>query len=115
MKKAPTPSDKTQQEAEQMANATKKPGQTKAQTKLIEQGIAKGIALYKKQHKEKLRQLDKEKKKRQKQTSSQQEKNETPTVNDSAMPQQKTHRLPWVLLAISWALFVGYVMMTSGL
>lgn len=35
------------------------PGQTKEQTKLIAQGIAKGIALYKKQQSEKLRERDK--------------------------------------------------------
>ncbi len=41
------PSPQTQQEAMKVAKATQKPGQTKEQTKLIAQGIEKGIALYK--------------------------------------------------------------------
>lgn len=45
------PSPQTQQEAMKVAKATQKPGQTKEQTKLIAQGIEKGIALYKKQQK----------------------------------------------------------------
>lgn len=47
------PSEQTQQEALKIAKATQRPGQTKEQTKLITQGIEKGIALYKKQQKEK--------------------------------------------------------------
>lgn len=46
-----------------IAKATQKPAQTKEQTKLIAQGIEKGIALYKKQQKEKAREADKQKKK----------------------------------------------------
>jgi hypothetical protein len=64
MKKTSAPSEQTKQEAMQIAKATQKPGQTKEQTKLVAQGIEKGIALYKKQQKEKQRQADKEKKKR---------------------------------------------------
>lgn len=48
---APVPSQETQNEAMNIARATQKPGQTKEQTKLIAQGIEKGIALYKKQQK----------------------------------------------------------------
>ncbi|WP_438883914.1 DUF2956 family protein, partial [Bacillus cereus group sp. BC317] len=58
MKQTIIPSPQTQQEAQAIAKASQKPGQTKEQTKLIAQGIEKGIALYKKQQKEKSRQAD---------------------------------------------------------
>ena len=51
-----------------IAKGTQKPGQTKEQTKLVAQGIQKGIELYKKQQKAKARELDKQLKKA-KQTS----------------------------------------------
>ena len=44
-------SPEVREEAMRVAQATKKPGQTKEQTKLIAQGIQKGIAQYKKQQK----------------------------------------------------------------
>ncbi len=59
---APAPSQETQTEAMKIAKSTQKPGQTKEQTKLIAQGIEKGIAQYKKQQKERNRQADKAKK-----------------------------------------------------
>ncbi|GIU31812.1 hypothetical protein TUM4433_23950 [Shewanella schlegeliana] len=40
-------SNETKTEAMKVAKATQKPGQTKEQTKLIAQGIEKGIAEYK--------------------------------------------------------------------
>ncbi len=63
MKQTIIPSPQTQQEAQAIAKASQKPGQTKEQTKLIAQGIERGIALYKKQQKEKSRQADRAKKK----------------------------------------------------
>lgn len=68
------PSEQTQQEALKIAKATQRPGQTKEQTKLITQGIEKGIALYKKQQKEKHRQADKLRKKALKAKQSRQRK-----------------------------------------
>lgn len=47
----------------QIARRIQTPGQSKEQTKLIAQGIAKGIALYRKQQNEKLRDRDKRRKK----------------------------------------------------
>ena len=60
MNKTIIPSEQTQQQAMKVALATQKQGQTKEQTKLIAQGIEKGIALYKKQQKEKSRQEERE-------------------------------------------------------
>lgn len=57
-----TISTETQQEALAIAKAVQKPGQTKEQTKLIAQGIEKGIAEYKKQQKAKARDRDKARK-----------------------------------------------------
>lgn len=52
-----------QEEALKVARSIQKPGQTKEQTKLIAQGIAKGIELYKKQQSAKARERDKVRKK----------------------------------------------------
>ncbi|MGR5347852.1 DUF2956 domain-containing protein [Vibrio mediterranei] len=102
------PSVETQQEAMRIAKATQKPGQTKEQTKLIAQGIEKGIAQYKKQQKEKKRQADKAQKKQRRdkqqvQQSSQPETMMTETTSNHS-------KLPWLLLGISWVGFIAYVM-----
>ena len=55
-------STEVQTESTRIASGIKKPGQSREQTKLIAAGIEKGIAEYKKQHKAKARQLDKQKK-----------------------------------------------------
>ncbi|MGX2041194.1 DUF2956 family protein [Methylocaldum sp. MU1018] len=52
-----------QEEALKVARSIRKPGQTKEQTKLVAQGIAKGIELYKKQQSAKARERDKARKK----------------------------------------------------
>jgi len=52
------------EEALRIAKGTQAPGQNKNQTKLIAKGIEKGIALYKKQEKEKARERAKLRKKR---------------------------------------------------
>ncbi len=104
-------SPETQQDALTVAKSIQKPGQTKEQTKLIAQGIEKGIALYKKQHKEKLREADKLRKKQSQKTNQSQEKlsselnanNHGESVNRSA--------LPWVLLIISWIGFGIYFLL----
>ena len=52
-------SEQTRDEALKIARGTQKPGQTKEQTKLIAQGIQKGIDHYKKQQKSRARELNK--------------------------------------------------------
>ncbi|WP_100753279.1 DUF2956 domain-containing protein [Vibrio salilacus] len=110
MKNKVVSSPETQQEAMKIAKATQKPAQTKEQTKLIAQGIEKGIALYKKQQKERARLTDKAKKKAQKskyvvQTATD-INNEPSTVVERST---KTYLLPWILLITSWIGFVVYV------
>ncbi len=101
-------SPETQQEAAAMAKATQKQGQTKEQTKLIAQGIQKGIALYKQQQKEKARQADKLKKRsRQSTQPTAEESTEQPEtlINPT---QTKQSLLPWGLLLVSWAIFATF-------
>ncbi len=111
MKKNVVPSPETQQEAMKIAKATQKPGQTKEQTKLIAQGIEKGIALYKKQQKQKSREADKAKKKASKlKTTQTSEVSEgTQEVNQQVAAPKSSNVLPWVLLIASWIGFAAYL------
>jgi len=96
-------SDKTLQEANDIAKGIKKPGQTKEQTKLVSQGIAKGIELYKKQEKAKAREQDKTLKKAAKAKQETSEEADTGAESSSS-----SNVLPWVLLGLSWAGFAAY-------
>lgn len=111
MKNKPVASPQTQDEASKIARATQKPGQTKEQTKLIAQGIEKGIALYKKEQKEKQRQADRARKKALKAKQSAQDiQNETDSQPSADQDTTKRRgRLPWILLALSW---LGFALLT---
>ena len=94
--KKQTISPETQSDAMKTAKSNQRPGQTKEQTRLIAQGIQKGIDQYKKQHKAKLREMDKRLKTTQLETSS---------ADETELQQQTVYRqhwLPWFLLALSW-------------
>jgi len=95
-----TVSPETQEEAYAMAKKVQKTGQTKEQTKLIAQGIQKGIAEYKKQAKAKQRDADKAKKKHPPADHAQLQ-----TTIDKT--KSTTSFLPWALLALSWIGFVS--------
>ncbi|CAM4027416.1 DUF2956 domain-containing protein [Shewanella aquimarina] len=100
-------SNETKDEAMKIAKATQKPGQTKEQTKLIAQGIEKGIAEYKKRQKSKARDRDKQRKQVLK------EKQRQP-VEQLSEPRQETptsRKLPWLLLALSWLGFIGFYLL----
>lgn len=95
-------SKETVEDAEQLAKSIQRPGQTKEQTKLIAQGIQKGIELYKKNHKVKARELDKKLKKM--------KINEPEAAVDSIDKKStklNTLRLflPWAALLLSWFYF----------
>lgn len=96
-------SDETKEDAMSAAKATQRPGQTKEQTKLIAQGIQKGIDHYKKQQKAKARELDKKLKKA---------RSSSPeiTVETKEVVRYKLPWLPWTLLGISWVIFAIYVL-----
>jgi hypothetical protein len=99
-------SDKSLEDAQAITKGTQKPGQTKDQSKLIAQGVAKGIELYKKQQKAKAREKDKQLKKTLK---AKQEETE-PTMDTPARSHLSAILLPWVLLITSW---IGFVMFYS--
>jgi hypothetical protein len=90
-------------QAMKMAKGTQKIGQTKEQTKLVAQGIEKGIAEYKKQQGKKLRDIDKQRKQKIKQRDIE----STETVEE-ASHHNHLKVLPWILLAISWLVFAAY-------
>ncbi len=103
-------SDETRDEAMKIARGTQKPGQTKEQTKLIAQGIQKGIDLYKKQYKVKARELDKKLRKATASAAPQ------PTQPEAAPPTtpRKSSKLPWILLLLSWLCFGAYFFLSNG-
>ncbi|WP_025740009.1 DUF2956 domain-containing protein [Salinivibrio socompensis] len=109
-----TISPETQQDAMRVAKATQKPGQTKAQTKLIAQGIEKGIAQYKKEQKVKAREQDKARKKQQKNPSDAAPVKASQATIDDSIPakpglDKSYSSLPWLLLVVSWIGFIGYI------
>lgn len=94
----------TQSEAVKIAHGRQRPGQTKEHTKLIAQGIQKGIEQYKKQQSTKARELDKKLKKVSKQQMHQQ-----PIENQTGeIVRYKQHWLPWLLLILTWSGIAGY-------
>jgi len=98
-------SKQIKEDATKIALGIQKPGQTKQQTKLIAQGIQKGIELYKKKHSEKARELDKKLKK----VSTRQSLTES-SMNNTVKPStDKYNKLPWILLALSWIGFIAYI------
>ena len=98
-------SDKIKDDAMKIARGTQRPGQTKEQTKLIAQGIQKGIDQYKKQQNVKARELDKKLKKAAVSSIS----NKSSTDNALEPVAVKSNYLPWVLLIISWLGFAAYI------
>ena len=93
-------SKETQEQAMKVAKGIQRPSQTKEQTKLISQGIEKGIAEYKKQQNKKYREQDK---KRKVNLKSRVDKPEVVELSNL-----ETDRLPWVLLVLSWIGFVSW-------
>jgi Zn-finger nucleic acid-binding protein len=99
-------SKETQTQAMKVARGIQKQGQTKEHTKLIAQGIEKGISEYKKLQGKKSRERDKERKQQNKQKQKQaNDKFLTEGLNQNS----KTHYLPWILLVISWVGFISFL------
>jgi|TARA_B110000196_G_scaffold65014_1_gene54797 FKBP-type peptidyl-prolyl cis-trans isomerase len=110
-------SEQTKIDALKVAKGIQKPGQTKEQTKIISQGIEKGIALYKQQQKAKAREADKQRKL---ELKAKQKTDETAANNSNALEKCTTtgrgfsRYLPWGLLVISWAGFIGFQIFTNA-
>jgi len=105
-KKYQKTSPQTQADALKMAKATQRPGQTKEQTKLIALGVEKAITLYKKQQKEKSRELNRKLQKASKPSSVLHE--DAPLESESNII-YKQSVAAWVLLFVSWLGFVIYL------
>lgn len=99
----------SQHEALKIAKGTQKKGQTKEQTKLIAQGIEKGISEYKKLQKVKARERDKMRKKELKHKS-----NSTADLVQLSSKQTSNKRelFAWFSLAASWLGFISYFLLT---
>jgi len=97
-------SETTPDDAIRIARGTQRPGQTKEQTKLVAQGIQKGIEQYKKQQSAKARELDKKLKKVNQQLVA-------PEAHEIEFKEKlvyRQHWLPWLLLVLSWLAMAGY-------
>jgi len=93
-------------EALKIARGTQRPGQKKEQTKLIAQGIEKGITEFRKREKAKARERDKLRKKalkEQKPTQPQAEQKQDVPTKKTAL---RSTWIPWLLLLASWAYFL---------
>jgi hypothetical protein len=87
-----------QAEAMKIARSRQMPGQTKEQTRLIAQGIQKGIEQYRKQESGKTRELDKRLKKARQQSNQPAE----PQVREVERLVYRQPWLPWSLLVLTW-------------
>lgn len=92
-------------EAIKIANSIKTENQTPAETKAIANGIQRGMEMFLRQQSEKTRELDKRVKKV-KQLSNQLTQQKSGDVKEETSDVQANPRLPWVLLALSWGLFL---------
>lgn len=101
--KKQTASPETRDEAIKIAKGTQKPGQSKEQTKLIAQGIQKGIDQYKKKQKAKARELNRNLK------ASKSQSGDTSQIEPEIQVVYRQHWLAWLLLAISWSGVALYI------
>lgn len=92
-------------EALKIANTIKSEGQTPVETKAIANGIQRGMEIFLRQQSEKTRELDKRVKKV-KQLSNQLSQQKPDNTQEEITTTQTNTRLPWVLLALSWGLFL---------
>lgn len=93
-----------QTEAMRIARGTQRPGQTKEQTKLIAQGIQKGIEQYRTQQNARTRELDKRRKKSSQEATA-------VGIPENNLQENTTHKqcwLPWVLLMLTWLAIAAY-------
>ncbi len=103
-------SEQTKTDALKIAKGIQKPGQLKEQTKLISQGIEKGIAEYKKQQKSKARDADKSRKQAMKAKQKADAEHVEEIVEEKEGSRFRVY-LPWSLLILSWAGFISYLQM----
>jgi len=105
--KSPHSGSAAAEQAAKIARATQRPGQTKEQTRLIAQGIRKGIEQYKKEQAAKARELDRKLKKLDQQLSQAGE----PEAQVHEIVRHRQHWLPWLLLLCSWLGMGAYLVL----
>ena len=93
-------------EALKIARGTQRPGQQKEQTKLIAQGIEKGITEFRKREKAKARERDKLRKKALKEPNPIQMQAEQTQDVQAKRGTSLSVWIPWLLLLASWAYFL---------
>ena len=93
-------------EALKIARGTQRPGQKKEQTKLIAQGIEKGITEFRKREKAKARERDKLRKKALKEPNSTQPQAEKAQELQTGKSALRSAWIPWLLLLASWVYFL---------
>lgn len=99
-------------EALKIANSIKIEGQTPVETKAIANGIQRGMELFLRQQSEKVRDLDKRTKKV-KQLANQLNQHKSADESEDIVNAQTTSKLPWILLAVSWMLFMALVIINK--
>ena len=99
-------SNQARAEALRIARATQRPGQKKQQTKLIAQGIEKGITEFRKREKAKARERDKLRKKAEEKTNPTQPQAERTQNVRTKKSAPWSVLVPWLLLLASWAYFL---------
>ena len=87
-----------------IARGTQRPGQTKEQTKLIAQGIKKGIEQYKARQNAMARERDRMRKR----STQPARAAGAPETNVQEKVTYKQHWLPWVLLILTWIAIAAY-------
>jgi len=92
-------------ESIKIANTIKTEGQTPVETKAIANGIQRGMEIFLRQQSEKTRELDKRVKKV-KQLSNQLTQQKPADEKGEITNPPTQSRLPWILLALSWGLFL---------
>jgi len=93
-------------EALKIARGTQRPGQKKEQTKLIAQGIEKGITEFRKREKAKAHERDKLRKKALKESNPKQPQAEQTQDVKTEKSASWSVWVPWLLLLTSWAYFL---------
>ncbi len=96
-------------EALTIAQGIKQENQTKAQTKLIAQGIRKGIEIYKNQQNKKQRDINKRKKKQLKSKLNSDNSNVEQLNQSDNNTSIFVMWVPWGLVLLSWIFFVIYM------
>jgi len=81
--------------------------ETRGETQRLHAAVQRAIEYHLRQHSAKARELDKKAKKLQRfETSDDSAPEPVTTVSNASAT-----RLPWLLLALSWALFIGYLLL----